>query len=55
MNISELFARGEFVVSAEVGPPKGCHPEEIVAEALAIAGSICVFTNGNISVEVIRS
>ena len=33
MRISELFARGEFVVSAEVGPPKGCHPEGIVEEA----------------------
>ena len=33
MKISELFARGEFVVSAEVGPPKGCHPEGIVEEA----------------------
>ena len=28
--------------------------EEIVCEAMAIAESICVFTNGNISVEVIR-
>ncbi len=33
MKITELFARGEFVVSAEVGPPKGCHPEGIVEEA----------------------
>lgn len=23
MKITELFERGEFVVSAEVGPPKG--------------------------------
>ena len=33
MKVTDLFARGEFVVSAEVGPPKGCHPEEVVAEA----------------------
>jgi len=33
MKITELFARGEFVVSAEVGPPKGCHPEGVVEEA----------------------
>ena len=33
MKVTELFARGEFVVSAEVGPPKGCHPEGIVEEA----------------------
>ena len=25
MKITELFERGEFVVSAEVGPPKGFH------------------------------
>ena len=28
--------------------------EQIVKEAMAIAGSICIFTNGNINVEVIR-
>ena len=25
MRITELFDNGEFVVSAEVGPPKGIH------------------------------
>ena len=33
MKVTELFARGEFVVSAEVGPPKGCHIEGVVEEA----------------------
>ena len=33
MKVTELFARGEFVVSAEVGPPKGCHIEGLVEEA----------------------
>ena len=33
MKVTDLFAKGEFVVSAEVGPPKGCHPEGIVEEA----------------------
>ena len=33
MKITELFDRGEFVVSAEVGPPKGIHVEEVVEEA----------------------
>ncbi len=33
MKITELFSRGEFVVSAEVGPPKGCHIEGLVEEA----------------------
>ena len=33
MKMKELFDRGEFVVSAEVGPPKGIHVEELVEEA----------------------
>ena len=33
MRITELFDNGEFVVTAEVGPPKGIHLEHLVAEA----------------------
>ena len=33
MRITELFDNGEFVVTAEVGPPKGCHMEHVVEEA----------------------
>ncbi|MBE6950551.1 MAG: 5,10-methylenetetrahydrofolate reductase [Ruminococcaceae bacterium] len=33
MRITELFDKGEFVVTAEVGPPKGIHLEHLVAEA----------------------
>ena len=33
MRITELFDNGQFVVTAEVGPPKGCHMEHIVEEA----------------------
>jgi 5,10-methylenetetrahydrofolate reductase len=33
MKITELFSRGEFVVSAEVGPPKGFHIEGLIEEA----------------------
>ena len=33
MKMKELFDRGEFVVSAEVGPPKGIHVDELVEEA----------------------
>ena len=33
MRITELFDNGEFVVTAEVGPPKGFHLEHLVAEA----------------------
>ena len=33
MRISELFKRGEYVVTAEVGPPKGCDPSHLMQEA----------------------
>ncbi|HIV24273.1 MAG TPA: methylenetetrahydrofolate reductase [Candidatus Scatomonas pullistercoris] len=33
MKITELFERGEFVVSAEVGPPKGFHVEHMLVDA----------------------
>ena len=33
MKITDRFAQGEFVVTVEVGPPKGFHIEQMVAEA----------------------
>ncbi len=33
MRITELFDNGEFVVTAEVGPPKGIHIDHLVEEA----------------------
>ena len=30
MKITELFDRGEFVVSAEVGPPKGINIDHVI-------------------------
>ena len=33
MRITELFAKGEFVVTAEVGPHKGIHVDHLVEEA----------------------
>ena len=33
MKVTELFKEGKFVVSAEVGPPKGIHVEELIEEA----------------------
>jgi len=33
MKITELFKRGEFVITAEVGPPKGFHIEHLLHEA----------------------
>ena len=33
MKITELFSRGELVVTTEVGPPKGFHVEPLIEEA----------------------
>ena len=33
MRITELFDRGQFVVTAEVGPPKGFHIDHLIEEA----------------------
>ena len=33
MRITELFDNGQFVVTAEVGPPKGIHADHLVEEA----------------------
>ena len=33
MKVTELFKEGKFVVSAEVGPPKGIHIEKMIEEA----------------------
>ena len=34
MKITEAFERGEFAVTAEVGPPKGIHIEGLLEEAI---------------------
>ena len=40
MRITELFDNGQFVVTAEVGPPKGIHLDHLVEEATTYLGGI---------------
>ena len=40
MRITELFDNGQFVVTAEVGPPKGIHIDHLVEEANEYLGGI---------------
>ena len=48
MKITELFDRGEFAVSAEVGPPKGYHIEGMIEEAKTyLSGIACVNVTDN--------
>ena len=59
MKMKELFDRGEFAVSAEVGPPKGIHVDELVEEAKTLlplsffsasSNRICRFSLGMVSI-----
>ena len=40
MKITELFQRGEFVVSAEIGPPKGCDTAALLETAQQHLGGV---------------
>ncbi|MDR0490853.1 MAG: methylenetetrahydrofolate reductase [Oscillospiraceae bacterium] len=40
MKITELFKRGEFVVTAEIGPPKGFHIGHLLDEAKEFLGDV---------------
>lgn len=40
MKLSELFAQGQFVVTSEIGPPKGCHLEHALEEAEFVRGRV---------------
>ena len=40
MRITELFKKGEFVITAEVGPPKGFHIDHMLDEAKEFLGGV---------------
>ena len=40
MNITERFQSGEFIISAEIGPPKGIHIEPLLEEAKEYLGGM---------------
>ena len=40
MRITELFDNGQFVVTAEVGPPKGIHIDHLVEESTTYLSGI---------------
>ena len=48
MKITDLFDKGVFAVSAEVGPPKGIHIDELVEDAKKYLGGVhCVNVTDN--------
>ena len=57
MRITELFDNGEFVVSAEVGPPKGIHIDGMVEEAKIHCARehFRAISNGNVVYDVVDS
>jgi len=40
MKLTELFSQGKFVVTAEVGPPKGVDVQEMLADAELLRGKV---------------
>jgi len=40
MKLSDLFAQGQFVVTGELGPPKGCHLDHLMHEAEVLRGRV---------------
>ena len=40
MKITEMFKRGEFVITAEIGPPKGFHIDHLLHEAKEYLGNV---------------
>jgi methylenetetrahydrofolate reductase (NADPH) len=40
MKLSDLFAQGKFVVTGELGPPKGCHLDHLMHEAEVLRGRV---------------
>ena len=54
MRISDRFEAGEFVVTAEVGPPKGFHLEHLVAEAKEYLSGITAVNVTNNQSSVMR-
>jgi ATP-dependent HslUV protease subunit HslV len=54
-NVAAIGSGGNFALAAARGLYDGDKPaEDIARQAMAIASDICVYTNGNLTVEVIK-
>jgi len=54
MRITELFERGEFAVTAEVGPPKGFHLDHLMREVEEYLGGVCAINVTDCQSSVMR-
>lgn len=54
MYLSELFTAGKFVITSEVGPPKGIDIQEVLEEAEAMRGRVDAFNVTDIQSSVMR-
>ena len=54
MKLSELFTQGKFVISTEVGPPKGIEIEKALDEAELLRGKVDAFNVTDLQSSVMR-
>jgi hypothetical protein len=54
MNITERFQSGEFIISAEIGPPKGIHIEPLLEEAKEYLGGMAAINVTDNQASVMR-
>ena len=54
MKLTELFQQGKFVITSEVGPPKGIEIEEIVNDAELLRGKVDAFNVTDLQSSVMR-
>ena len=54
MKLTELFQQGKFVVTSEVGPPKGINLERILSEAELLRGKVDAFNVTDLQSSVLR-
>ena len=54
MKLIELFKQGKFVVTSEVGPPKGIEIEEVIDESELLRGKVDAFNVTDLQSSVMR-
>ncbi len=54
MKLTELFGQGKFVISSEVGPPKGIEVDKLLEEAELLRGKIDMFNVTDLQSSVMR-
>ncbi len=54
MGLQESLAAGKFVITSEIGPPKGTHIQEMLADAELIRGRVDAINVTDLQSSVMR-